>query len=75
MTIGNGRVPAGGATIRGERDDLPLSFRVRTRLAGGGGSQVRTRLGGRVRLRPLRILRVYKKGGAATKRCPATFLL
>ena len=24
MTIGNGRVPAGGATIRGERDDLPL---------------------------------------------------
>ena len=27
MTIGNGRVPAGGATIRGERDDLPLGFR------------------------------------------------
>src|ERR1700731_4883895 len=24
MTIGNGRVPAGAATIRGERDDLPL---------------------------------------------------
>src|ERR1700731_1057517 len=24
MTIGNGRVPAGGTTIRGERDDLPL---------------------------------------------------
>src|SRR5438270_9412894 len=24
MTIGNGPVPAGGATIRGERDDLPL---------------------------------------------------
>jgi hypothetical protein len=34
------------------------SFQVRTRLAAGGGSQVRTRLGGRVRLRPLRILRV-----------------
>src|SRR5260370_6785867 len=24
MTIGNGRVPGGGATIRGERDDLSL---------------------------------------------------
>jgi len=24
MTIGDGRVPGGGATIRGERDDLPL---------------------------------------------------
>ena len=24
MTIGNGRVPPGGAPIRGERDDLPL---------------------------------------------------
>jgi aminoglycoside phosphotransferase (APT) family kinase protein len=24
MTIGNGPVPAGGTTIRGERDDLPL---------------------------------------------------
>ena len=24
MTIGDGRLPAGGATIRGERDDLPL---------------------------------------------------
>jgi aminoglycoside phosphotransferase (APT) family kinase protein len=24
MTIGNGRVPPGGTTIRGERDDLPL---------------------------------------------------
>ncbi len=24
MTVGSGRVPSGGATIRGERDDLPL---------------------------------------------------
>ena len=24
MTIGDGRLPAGGATIRGDRDDLPL---------------------------------------------------
>jgi hypothetical protein len=24
MTIGNGRVPPAGTTIRGERDDLPL---------------------------------------------------
>jgi hypothetical protein len=36
---------------------------VRSGLSAGGGSQVRIRLGGRVRLRPLRILRVYKKGG------------
>ena len=70
-------------SFSGRRDQHPTevgfrplgSDRVRKRLAAGGGSQVRTRLGGRVRLRPLRILRVYKKGGAATQRCPATFLL
>src|SRR5580704_8953065 len=57
----------------GETDELASDVRIG--LSAGGGSQVRTRLGGRVRLRPLRILRVYKKGGAATQRCPATFLL
>ena len=36
MTIGNGRVPGGGTTIRGERDDLPLvpGFLSRRRARG-----------------------------------------
>src|SRR5438270_2493897 len=40
MTVGNERVPAGGATIRGERDDLPLGRLerwMRDRVAGFRG--------------------------------------